>query len=96
MPRALSSRSVTSSECALLHRQPSGLYSVSIGHAVFETASTLELCGVFTRGRHSIAYQVNEKQAVPFVMIVTVCIVATSALQIAGFVNRRATIDSSL
>jgi sulfoxide reductase heme-binding subunit YedZ len=43
---------------------------------------------------HSIAYQVNEKQVVPFVMIVTVCIVATAALQIAGFVNRKATIDS--
>ena len=40
---------------------------------------------------HSIAYQVNEKQASFFVMIATFCIVTTATLQIAGLINRRGT-----
>lgn len=45
---------------------------------------------------HAVAYQVNEKQKLPFVLIVVSCILVALLLQAAGYITRRRTRESAL
>ncbi len=45
---------------------------------------------------HAVAYQTSEKQSLPFVVTLSVCIGLTIGLQVAGFVRRRAATASRL